>query len=232
MRVWYSTPLVAELDNEMKLFADNPRLDDEADPFAAAAPNEDDRLTATLNDSRVNLAELVVEDKESTGPMPLADPNPIRFSQGELHELWKEALSALQSQAQVRPGAKPATHRHVAIGPYRLVVIPSIRGRAAGQIAIQGMTNKQIELSTPTVRTKGSSSKPLVAVWVYVDNSLVIVHLDFMNSERYVLWHAPKGHQLNFDNAADLNHELYALGLEIPDQIDRVLARGFKPRAQ
>ena len=161
-----------------------------------------------------------LKTKESRGPLPLADPNPIRFSQGELHELWKEALAALQSQAQARPGAKPASHRHVPIGPYRLVVIPSIRGRAAGQIAIQGMTNKQIELSTPTVRTKGSSSKPLVAVWVYSDNSLAIVHLDFMNSERYVLWHAPRGHQLNFDDASDLNHELYTLGLEIPDQLD------------
>jgi len=223
-------PLVAELDNELRLFGDNPRLDDEGDPFAAA-PDDDDRLTATLTNSRVNLAELAVEDKETRGPLPLADPNPIRFSQGELHELWKEALAALQSQVQARPGAKPPSHRHVPIGPYRLVVIPSIRGRAAGQIAIQGMINKQIELSTPTVRTKGSASKPLVAIWVYSDNSLAIVHLDFMNSERYVLWHSPRGHQLNFDDASDLNHELYTLGLEIPDQLDRVLARSFKPRA-
>ena len=51
-----------------------------------------------------------------------------------------------------------------------------------------------------------------------------------MNTERYVLWHAPKGHQLNFDDAADLNHELYSLGMEIPDQLDKVLSRGFKPR--
>jgi eukaryotic-like serine/threonine-protein kinase len=225
-------PLVAELDDELSLFGDNPRLDDEADPFAPAAPTDDDRLTATLTNSRVDLAELAVEEKESRGPLALADPNPIRFSQGELHELWKEAFAVLQSQAQARPGAKPSSHRHVPIGPYRLVVIPSIRGRAAGQIAIQGMTNKQIELSTPTVRTKGSSSKPLVAVWVYSDNSLAIVHLDFMNSERYILWHAPRGHQLNFDDASDLNHELYTLGLEIPDQLERVLARSFKPRAQ
>ena len=98
------------------------------------------------------------------------------------------------------------------VGPYRLIVIPSLRGRAAGQIAIQGMTNKQIELSTPTVRTKGSANKPLLAVWVYEDNSLAIVHLDFMNTERFVLWHAPRGHQLNFDDAADLNHELYHAG--------------------
>ena len=225
-------PLVAELDNELNLFDDNPRLDDDDDPFAPAAPNDDDRLTSTLTNSRVDLAELAVEEKEARGLLLLADPNPIRFSQSALHELWKEALAALQSPAQARPGAKPASHRHVPIGPYRLVVIPSIRGRAAGQIAIQGMTNKQIELSTPTVRTKGSTSKTLLAVWVYSDNSLAIVHLDFMNSERYVLWHAPRAHQLNFDVASDLTHELYTLGMEVPDQLDRVLARSFKPRAQ
>ena len=92
------------------------------------------------------------------------------------------------------------------------------------------MANKQIELTTPTVRTKGSASKPLLAVWVYHDNSLVIVHLDFMNTERYVLWHAPKSHQLNFDDPAELNHELYTLGMEVPDQLDKVLSRWFKPR--
>jgi len=229
-------PLVAQLDDEMSLFVDNPRLDDEdADPFAAAAPDEADRLTASLANSQVSLVELAAEPREADKPeglLPLADPEPLRFLQGQLHELWKESLTALQSQAQVRPGAKPATHRHVPVGPYRLIVIPSIRGRAAGQIAIQGMSNKQIELSTPTVRTKGSAAKPLLAVWVYCDNSLAIVHLDFKNTERYILWHAPRGHQLNFDDAADLNHELYALGMEIPDQLDRVLARGFKPRVR
>jgi hypothetical protein len=53
-----------------------------------------------------------------------------------------------------------------------------------------------------------------------------------MNVERYVLWHAPRGHQLNFDEAGDLNHELFTLGMEIPDQLDKVLTRGFRPRAR
>jgi serine/threonine protein kinase len=224
--------LVAQLDDSLDLLVDNPRLDDEqADPFA---PDEADRLTTSLASSGVSLVDLAAEQDEAVHPegtMPLVDPNPLRFLQGQLHELWKEALTALQTQAGARPGAKPATHRHVPVGIYRLVVIPSIRGRAAGQIAIQGMPNKQIELSTPTVRTKGSTAKPLLAVWVYADNSLAIVHLDFKNIERYVLWHAPRGHQLNFDGPADLTHELHALGMEIPDQITRVLSRRFKPRA-
>ena len=43
-----------------------------------------------------------------------------------------------------------------------------------------------------------------------------------MNSEHYVLWHAPKSHQLNFDEAGDFNHELFTLGMEVPDQVDKV----------
>jgi len=227
-------PLVAHLDDSLDLMVVNPRLDDEeADPFAPIAPDEADRLTSSLTNSRVSLQDLAAEPTDAEkrkGLSRLADPDPLRFSQGQLHELWKKSLQALQDQGKCRPGATSPSHRPIQIGPYRLVVIPSIRGRAAGQIAIQGMPNKQIELTTPTVRTKGSASKPLLAVWVYRDNSLVIVHLDFMNTDRYVLWHAPKSHQLNFDGPANLNHELYTLGLEVPDQLDKVLSRWFKPR--
>ncbi len=92
------------------------------------------------------------------------------------------------------------------------------------------MAQKQIELVTPTVRTKGTAAKPLVAIWVYGDHSLVIAHLDFMGSARFVLWHAPKSHQIHFDDPAELNHELFSLGMEVPDQLDKVLSRGFKPK--
>src|SRR5262249_12030919 len=209
-----------------------PQLDDEAaDPFVA--PDEADRLGASITVSQHSLAEIAAEPADSArdkGIVPLVGPDPLRFLQGQLHELWKEAFTASQ-QVPNRPGAKPAGHRHIPVGPYRLAVIPSIRGRAAGQIAIQGMANKQIELTTPTVRTKGSAGKPLVAIWVYQDNSLAITHLDFHGAERFVLWHAPRSHQLNFDTAADLNHELYSLGMEIPDQVDKALSRWFKPRS-
>jgi eukaryotic-like serine/threonine-protein kinase len=226
-------PLVAQLDDSFELMADIQKLEDEeADPFAQA--DADDRLAASISmeGAPVGLAEIAAEPdaaERNRGVVRLADPNPLRFLQGELHELWKEALAALQ-QAQLRPGAKPPSHRHVPIGPYRLTVIPSIRGRAAGTIAIQGMGQKQIELTTPTVRTKGSAGKPLVAIWVYCDSSLVIAHLDFRAAERFVLWHAPRAHQLNFDDPADLNHELFSLGMEVPDQLDKVLSRWFRPR--
>ncbi len=171
-------PLAAQLDDSMELLIDSPRLDDdEADPFARA-DDEADRLAASISigGGQATMEAIAAEagsDHRGRAGIRLADPNPLRFSQADLHELWKEAITALQ-QVQARPGAKPPTHRHVPVGPYRLTVIPSIRGRAAGQVAIQGMPQKQIELSTPTVRTKGSSGKALVAIWVYVDNSLVI----------------------------------------------------------
>jgi hypothetical protein len=223
-------PLAAQLEESLNLMFNNPPLDDEDDdPFAPALPaDQTDRLTASITGVSINLADLAQDEKEDKGLMRLVDLDPIRFSQGELHALWKEALQALQNQ--VRVGAKPASHRPVPVGPYQLSVIPSVRGHAAGQIAIQGMSNKQIEISTPTVRTKGSAGKVLLAVWVYRDHSLALVHLDFLNNTRYVVWHAPKGHHLSFDDAGDFNHELYSLGMEIPDQLGNVLSRGFKPR--
>ena len=127
------------------------------------------------------------------------------------------------------PGQKKG-HRHVPIGPYRLAVIPSVRGRSAGQLAIQGMPNKQIEILTPSFRSRNPDSKPIIAVWTYQDNSLALVHLDFRGIERYILWHAPTGRQSNYDSAAELNHDLYQLGLEAPDQLDRVLSKSFRPR--
>jgi eukaryotic-like serine/threonine-protein kinase len=227
-------PLVAQLDESLNFLEQDARIEDEdADPFATAAIDDADRLTTSLAGSKVSLVELAAEpvkDNKDKGLLQLAKADPFRFSQSELHELWKEALKELQSQAQPGSATRPSSHRTVSIGPYRLVVVPSIRGRAAGQIAIQGMRSKQIELSTPTVRTKGSAAKTLVAVWVYCDNSLVIAHLDFMNTARYVLWYAPRSHQINFSDAAELNHELFGLGMEVPEQVDKVLSRNFGPR--
>jgi serine/threonine-protein kinase len=226
-------PLVAQLDDSLDLMIENPRLDDEeADPFLAP---DDDRFPATISVSQQSLAEIAeppVEADRNTGRVRLAHPDPLRFLQGQLHDLWKEALAAMQQRAQTGPGTKTPTHRVVPVGPYRLTVIPSIRGRTAGQIAIQGMANKQIELTTPAIRIRGSAGRPILAIWVYCDNSLVISHLDFVNNERYVLWHAPKSHQLNYDDPADLNHELFTLDMDIPDQVDKVLSRRFKPKNQ
>ena len=118
--------------------------------------------------------------------------------------------------------SRPPTIRPV--GPYRLCVVPSVRGRDAGQIAIQGLGDKQIELTIPAFWNKGEVDTPLLAIWVYSNHSLVIAYLDFRNIPRYVLWHAPKSHQLNYDTVAELNHELAALAMELPVRIDHALS--------
>ena len=92
------------------------------------------------------------------------------------------------------------------------------------------MPNKQIEMLTPSIRMGGSGSKPVIAVWIYRDNSLAAAYLDFKKSESYILWHAPNSQQFNFDDPGELNHMLYNLGMENPDQLDRALSRWFKPK--
>jgi serine/threonine-protein kinase len=194
---------------------------DEVDPVA-------ERLGSGAEADRVGAIaeEAARADRERVG---LVDADPVRFLQGELHELWKEAVAAMQ-RAAGSPGAKPASHRPTPIGPFRLVVIPSIRGAAAGHVAIQGMANKQIELLTPPLRTSGSRSRAILAVWIYRDNSLLITHYDFKSVQRYVLWDAPRGHQVTPHDPEETYRELAARGLEIPDQLEAVLSRSFRLR--
>jgi serine/threonine-protein kinase len=223
--------VLAQIDDSVNLLVKKPPPDEDEEAEELAPADETDRL-GPISAGPLDMDELAADkDWAEKELITLAGPDPIRFLQGELHKLWKEAVNALQSQ--VRPGAaaaKPAGHRHIPVGPYRLVVVASIRSRAAGQIAIQGMANKQIEMTTPSFRTTGSANRPILAVWLYRDNSLVIAHLDFQGTERYVLWHAPLSHQLKFDGAGDLVHELQALSMEPPEQVDLALSRRFRPR--
>ena len=213
--------LVAELDIGFDTFEDDPDIDD--DP-AAQSKDDEDRLSARMI-GKVRLQDL--DDHTSKRDKSLIQLNPVdpfRFTQGELRDLWNEAMASLAKGGTSRGG-----HRLAPVGPYRLVVIPSVRGRSAGQIAIQGMSNKQIEMITPSIRTGGSSSKIVVAVWVYQNGSMVIVYLDYMSTVRYIFWLAPNSQQTNYEDPADLNHDLFTLGMEIPDQLDRVLTKKFRP---
>jgi serine/threonine-protein kinase len=212
-----------ELDLALASFDDDPRLEDD-EQAAAAAESGADRIASGVGRG-VSLHELAADAVPADkGLVRLARPDPYRFTFGEIRELWREAVAAIG-----QTGAK-AGHRAVTVGPYHLAVIPSIRGRNAGQLALQGMRNKQIEMLTPSVRAGGSASRPVLAVWVYQDASAAIAYLDFKGAEKFILWHAPNAQQTNHDTAADLGHELDALGLEVPDQLDRVLSKRFRPR--
>ena len=177
--------VVAQIDDSVNLLARKPPAEEDEDDEEQAPADETDRLALHLGRlARHRRAgrrpgaqgeELVALAGSRPGPLP---PGP--------------APRALEGGRQRPPGpgrpagpaaAKPAGHRHIPLGPYRLVVVASIRGKAAGQIAIQGMANKQIEMTTPSFRTTGSANRPILAVWLYRDNSLVISHLDFQGTE-------------------------------------------------
>jgi serine/threonine-protein kinase len=213
-----------ELAEEIVGFVDDPRLS--GDEPSAPSAEDDDRLASKLG-AGVSFHDLATDSvPRDKGLVTLSPPDPFRFTQGELRELWREAIASLGKGPKAGAG-----HRHVPVGPYRLAVIPSIRGRSAGQVALQGMRNKQIEMLIPSIRAGGSSSKPVVAVWVYSDSSAAIVYLDFRATAKYIFWHAPNAQQFNYDDPADLNHMLYTLGMEVPDQLDRVLTKKFRPRS-
>jgi serine/threonine-protein kinase len=217
--------VVEELDAALDAFEDEPDLDAELGPADSHAEGTD-RLTVAAGRGKVNLDALIEDvDTRDKGLVTLAAPDPHRFTLGDLRELWQEAIASMRASKAAKTG-----HRHVPVGPYRLTVIPSVRGRSAGQVAIQGMPNKQIEMLTPSIRMGGSGSKPIVAVWLYQDSSLAIAYLGFKGSDSYILWHAPNAQQFNFDDPGSLNHMLYSLGMEIPDQLDRVLSKRFRPR--
>ena len=149
-----------EIDDSVNLLAGSPRPRTRT---GAGGPGRRSRPADRLDPAgSLNLAEIAADRRrrQGEGLVRLAEPDPVRFLQGQLHELWKEAVNALQAQGRGprrRAGRRrrPAGHRHIPLGPYRLVVVASIRGRAAGQVAIQGMANKQLELTTPSFRTTG-----------------------------------------------------------------------------
>ena len=225
IRVAVPAPVFEKLELSLAGFADDSKLEANLLDDSPADADSEHIPSHLVGRSGVSLHELAADQHKDKALVYLNTPDPLRFFQGELRTLWEEALAALRA-----PGAKKTGHRHVPVGPYRLTVIPSIRGRSAGQVAIQGMPNKQIEMLTPSIRLGGANNKPIIAVWTYQDNSLAISYLDFKGNERYILWNAPSSQQDAFDDPAELNHALYNLGLEAPDQLDRALSKRFRPK--
>jgi eukaryotic-like serine/threonine-protein kinase len=202
-------------------FLENPDLGpDQSEP---AAEREPSGLNSPHGISPASFNDLDVE-QPTRAFIRLLTADPVRQSLGELRALFKEAIANLRN-----PGTGQG-HQHVPIGPYRLRVVASIRSKTAGQVAIQGMPNKQIEMLVPSFVGSGPDSKLILAAWVYQNGSLAITYLDNLNNQRYILWDAPTGQQTNFEDAAELNHSLFQLGLEVPDQLDRVLSKRFQPQ--
>jgi serine/threonine-protein kinase len=210
-----------QLDVSLHAFVEDPELEDEEPAEATVA--EASRPSMAINPASF---QDLGDDRPSRGFVRLAQAEPVRFTLGELRTLWQEGIAAMRNPD---PKAR-AAQRTLPIGPYRLAVVPSIRSRAAGQLAIRGMPNKQVEMLIPPFTGGGSNSKPVVAAWPFANNSLAVTYLDHLGNQRFIFWDATTNQQTNFDDAAHLNHTLYQLGLEAPDALDRVLSKGYRPR--
>jgi serine/threonine-protein kinase len=212
---------VDELDEEAVAFEGDPEgveaaLDDSPGPVEPISGNH-------LTISRESLRAIASDGPSSKDFITLVSPDPDRFTLGDLRTLRKEALAALRNRSG------PQGHRVVPVGPYRLVVVASIRGNKAGTIAIQGMPNKQVEMLVPSLAGGGSNSRPILAVWHYANRSMVIAHLDQRGQACYILWNAPVNQQTLHPDPSDLNSRLLKLNMEAPDRPDKALVRSIWP---
>ncbi|HEU5116583.1 MAG TPA: hypothetical protein VFT74_07895, partial [Isosphaeraceae bacterium] len=211
-------PVIEKLDVAIENLIDEPMIEEQA--VEPAPP----RVELKVDPSRFE--DLTVGEPEGDpNVIHLADNEPLRLTLGDLRGLWQEAIAALRSAPQGNKGGQ----RHIAIGPYRVTVVGTIRARSAGQVAIQGMTNKQIELLVPSFTGGGSNSRPILAAWLYQNNALVVTYVDHTASTRYILWDVDLNQQTNFDDPADLNHALLRLNLESPPALSDILSKRYKP---
>ena len=91
---------MAQIDDSVDLLAKNTRLDDE-DGIESVPVDEMDRLTGSLPSGTLSIDDLdEAQGGKEQGLITLVNPDPMRFLQGELHQLWKEAVNAMASQAR------------------------------------------------------------------------------------------------------------------------------------
>ncbi len=224
IRVSVPAPVLAQFDLSLSAFDAIPAEDAEYSGSEMKA----DRLVVSGRSDAASFHDLDVklaDGAEGPALIRLVNRDPIRITMGELRTLWNEAMTSLRQAGNLR-----ATHKPVPVGPYQLTVIPSIRGRSAGTVAIQGMRNKQIEMLTASIQVGGSASKPIIAAWTYEELSLVVAYINFQGDTVYTFWHAPTSHQNNYEDAGVLNHDLLQRGMEAPDQLGVALTKKFRPR--
>jgi serine/threonine protein kinase len=215
--------VVEQLDEDLFTFLDDPKLDEDETsptetvetavkrPFYVGGTIPREEPPSDEDDFSTQIKVMV----------PLAPPEPFLFTQNVLRNLWEGAMVAHDHAA--RPGV---LHKTVPFGQYELAVIPTARGRSSVRVVLQGLgLGKQIEIFTPLALAKESAKRTVIAIWIYQDGSMAVVHYDFQLKQRYIFWHAPKAHHFKFDYLAELKVSLSISNLEIPDQLDRVLTK-------
>ncbi len=225
MMVVVIPPEVAEqFDEDLSAFVQDPRLDVDEDEASSSEIRTTQQRRPFWMGSTIPRDELPedADDAPRVKPMvPLSPADPFLFTHNSLRNLWEEAMDAQDNSP--RP---VVVHRTIPVGPYELAVIPTGRGRSAVRAVLQGMqAGKQIEMFTPLANGRDAGSRAVIAVWTYQDSSMAVVHLNFQNKERYVLWDARDAHQFNYENVEELRIRLSVMNLEVPDQLDRVLSR-------
>jgi serine/threonine-protein kinase len=218
-----------QLDLDLSTFVDEPELDLEGtEPSSEEIPTKTERRPIYFGSVIPREEPPADDDAPPVKVMvPLAEAEPIQFTQDTLRNLWEEAIAAQDHSARLN-----APHRAIPVGPYELAVIPTGGGRStlragsAVRAVLQGMQQrgKQIEIFTPSALGRNSGSRSVIAIWIYQDASMAIIYVDFQHKERYILWHAPGAVQFNFDYLEELRARLSVMNLEIPDRIDRVVS--------
>jgi serine/threonine-protein kinase len=216
LRAEISEEIVEQLDVAAVAYLDEHVVEAEEGP-----EDDEDRLNLGEGLAPATVAELQSVEPDR-GFCRFDSDEPVRFTLGELRALWRESIQSLK--AGVEGGTRTATSV-MPIGSYRLTVIPSVRARAAGQVAIQGMANKQIEMIVPPFAGSGKDSAPVVAIWTYPVGSLAITYLDHLHHQNFICWDAEAGRQFHFSDPVSFNQTLDQLGLEVPSGLDRVLSR-------
>jgi hypothetical protein len=213
--------VMQQLDVSIHKIIDDPII--EVEPPVEPPPPETEGIGLKGHISAASFHDLEV-DQPTRSFVRLINADPMQKTVGDLRELWKESTAALRS------GGQSLSLGNIPLGLYRLVVVPSVRSRSAGQLAIQGMVNKQIEMLVPPFTSGGPATKVLVAVWMYTNNSLAITYCDNLNAQKFIVWDAAVSQQTNCDDVTAFNHHLYGMGLEAPEDAESALNRVIQPR--
>jgi eukaryotic-like serine/threonine-protein kinase len=221
IRVAVPYQVMQQLDGSIDKMIDDPII--EVEPPPEPAPREPEAIGLQGYISAASFHDLEV-DQPTRSFVRLMSPDPIQKTVEDLRALWKESTAALRS------GGQSLSLGSIPVGIYRLVVIPSVRSRSAGQLAIQGMVNKQVEMLVPPFTSAVPASKVLVAVWMYTNNSLAITYCDNLNNPKYIVWDAAVSQQTNLDDLTTFSHHLYGIGLEAPENADRALTKILRPK--
>jgi serine/threonine-protein kinase len=210
-----------QFDHDLTTLVDDPRLDED-EPIPSESQVRAAHPRPIYVGGRIPRDERPADDDAPRVKVmvPLSPADPFLFAQNTLHQLWEGAMQMQDNGAPPR-----LVHRTIPVGPYELAVVPTRRGRSAVRAVLQcTQRGKEIEIITPSAVTRDSSPRTVIAIWIYQDASVAVVHFDFQHKKRFILWHAPDAQQFNFDYPEELEQRLSTLSLEVPDRLDQILS--------